>query len=476
MEVMWKVVTAILNLRFTASITYHVVLHGFRAGCGTGIAILEDKLLQQLAALREEVLYVIFLDLHKAYDDLDRSWCLEILEGYGVGPKSRRLLTNYWRRLTMVAIAGGYYGTAFGGKRGVMQGNPLSPNIFNVVVDTIVRHWVHGVMEEAEAQGEMGREGRNQAALFYADDGMVVSFDPAWLQGAFTALVGLFDRVGLRTNVGKTVRMVCHSCQAGAVNRTEEAYRRRITGKGRSYAERQRERVKCLECGELLAVESILSHLMTRHGKAAGRRRLWTPHTESGANTYRMSFLTRGGPRRCPVEGCPGTLATRTAMRVHFVHWHVQDTVVMLEEGNSPHPRCTRCDMQVPRKALNWCHLGTAQCEKGAERKRRRLAETETRESLERAFSAYGKPMEAVTEFRYLGRILTATDDNWLEVAGNIKKARRSWGRMSWVLGREGADPKVSRTFYIDVVQQELLFGAEMWVLTKNMELALDAF
>ena len=79
MEVMWKVVAAILNRRFTASITYHDFLHGFRAGRGTGTATLEAKLLQQLAALREEVLYVIFLDLHKAYDALDRSRCLEIL-------------------------------------------------------------------------------------------------------------------------------------------------------------------------------------------------------------------------------------------------------------------------------------------------------------------------------------------------------------------------------------------------------------
>ena len=41
-------------------------------GCGTGTATLEAKLLQKLAALREEVLYVIFLDMHKAYDALDR--------------------------------------------------------------------------------------------------------------------------------------------------------------------------------------------------------------------------------------------------------------------------------------------------------------------------------------------------------------------------------------------------------------------
>ena len=62
--------------------------------------------LQQLAALREEVLYVIFLDLHKAYEALDRSRCLEILEGYGVGARARRLLQTYWRRLAMVARAG----------------------------------------------------------------------------------------------------------------------------------------------------------------------------------------------------------------------------------------------------------------------------------------------------------------------------------------------------------------------------------
>ena len=105
-EVMWKVVAVILNRRFTSSITFHDVLHGFWAGRGTGTTTLEANLIQQLEAMREEVLYVIFLDLTKAYNALDRSRCLKILEGYGVGPSARRLLTTYWRRLTMVARAG----------------------------------------------------------------------------------------------------------------------------------------------------------------------------------------------------------------------------------------------------------------------------------------------------------------------------------------------------------------------------------
>ena len=84
--------------------------------------------------------------------------------------------------------------------------------------------------------------------------------------------------------------------------------------------------------------------------------------------------------------------------------------------------------------------------------------------------------MEAVSGFQYLGRILTATEDDWPAVAGNIKKARVSWGRLDRVLGREGADPKVSRNFYTAVTQQVLLFRAETWVLKRKMESALDAF
>ena len=112
-----------------------------------------------------------------------------------------------------------------------------------------------------------------------------------------------------------------------------------------------------------------------------------------------MHFPAKGGRRRCPVERCPGVFATRVAMRVHFVHRHVHDTVVILEEGNLPLPWCLRCDLRVSRKALNGSHLGTSQCRTGTELNRRRLAEAEMRKTSERAFHAYGTWMEAVTEF-----------------------------------------------------------------------------
>ena len=87
--------------------------------------------------------------------------------------------------------------------------------------------------------------------------------------------------------------------------------------------------------------------------------------------------------------------------------------------------------------------LETNQCRTGAERKLRRLAAAEGEAATERAFHAYGKKMRAVTEFWYLGRIMTNTDDDWPAVAGNLRKARVTWGRLARILGREGADPKV---------------------------------
>ena len=118
---------------------------------------------------------------------------------------------------------------------------------------------------------------------------------------------------------------------------------------------------------------------------------------------------------------------TRAAMRVHFVHRHIYNTVEILEEGNLPLPRCPRCNLQVSRRALNGRHLGTNQCRTGAERKIRRLAAAEGEAATERAFNAYGRRLNLVKEFRYLGRVLTATDNDWPVVARNLQKARAKW-------------------------------------------------
>ena len=53
----------------------------------------------------------------------------------------------------------------------------------------------------------------------------------------FETMMGVFDWVGLRTNVQKTVGMVLQLCRAVGVC-TDEAYKRRMMGEGQIYQER----------------------------------------------------------------------------------------------------------------------------------------------------------------------------------------------------------------------------------------------
>ena len=138
MEFLWKAISGIIHRQISSSIKFHDVLHGFCAGRGTGTATPKANLLQPLIDMRETVICSILLDMCKAYDDLDRYQCLDILTGYGVGLRTIRILRTYWVRIQMAAKEGGRYRPLFQSHRGVTQCYPLSPKIFNVVVDNVI--------------------------------------------------------------------------------------------------------------------------------------------------------------------------------------------------------------------------------------------------------------------------------------------------------------------------------------------------
>ena len=114
-EVLWKAFAVLLNGHLTAAISFHDTLHGFWKGQGTVTTALEAKLLQHLTAMREAVIFEVFLYIQKAYNALDRERALDLLVAYEVGPRMVRLLRAYWDRLTMMAKAGGYFGRPFKG-------------------------------------------------------------------------------------------------------------------------------------------------------------------------------------------------------------------------------------------------------------------------------------------------------------------------------------------------------------------------
>ena len=68
------------------------------------------------------------------------------------------------------------------------------------------------------------------------------------------------------------------------------------------------------------------------------------------------------------------------------------------------------------------------------------MVEEDTREGDALAFKSCGQPLTMVSSFIYLDWTLTARDDDWPVVVGNLQKARWTCERLSWILGWEGAD------------------------------------
>ena len=80
--------------------------------------------------------------------------------------------------------------------------------------------------------------------------------------------MGLFDRVGLRKNVRKTVGMVCQPCRAAGVR--DKAYTRRMTREGRIFKESHPEHMLCPECRKDLEKGSLVAYRQNQHNVAKG--------------------------------------------------------------------------------------------------------------------------------------------------------------------------------------------------------------
>ena len=118
----------------------------------------------------------------------------------------------------MVAKVGEYFGYPFKGQCGVTQGGALSPIIFDLVVDAVLRHWV-SVVAVTQGEADPGAEGFGQdiqrlVKYFYANNGILATKQAKMMKRALNVLAELFDQVGLHTNMGNMIRMVCQPCRA----------------------------------------------------------------------------------------------------------------------------------------------------------------------------------------------------------------------------------------------------------------------
>ena len=136
-----------------------------------------------------------------------------------------------------------------------------------------------------------------------------------------------------------------------------------MTGEGKSFRNRLRQRFICPHCDKKLAVGFLAAYQQVQHGVAQGDQKY--PHPTYDSMTYRISFLRFARDISYPVGVCMGQATSRSAIQVHLMHRHMRDMVVILEEGIYPLPRFPKCDIFVALRAINGRHQATAMRTRG---------------------------------------------------------------------------------------------------------------
>ena len=183
LEIIWKLMEAIIDTRVNSKVKIHDILNGFVNRRGTGTAIIKAKLQQELTLLMDKILYQLFLDLKKAYDKVHRGRSLDTLKAFGVGPRVLCLIKNFWENQHIVPRQSGYYSPPFTATGGTTQGGIFSPRLLNIQVDAVIHHWLTLVIDDyGSIQDGVGESVASKLALFYADDGLVSATKADWLQ------------------------------------------------------------------------------------------------------------------------------------------------------------------------------------------------------------------------------------------------------------------------------------------------------
>lgn len=89
--------------------------------------------------LKGDSTFGVFIDFKKAYDKVHHEALYRILDNMGVRGKFLRFIKNMYKNSIMTVRAGGYLGNSFRMKRGTRQGCPLSPLLFILFINHILK-------------------------------------------------------------------------------------------------------------------------------------------------------------------------------------------------------------------------------------------------------------------------------------------------------------------------------------------------
>ena len=157
----------ILAKRLAASTNIDAMQRGLKAEDGVAANLLIIKSLLKAAKKTPSTVYVAFIDFKKAFDSVFHGAILESVAQAGVNKRSADYLASVYKSLTTDVM-----GERVVVRRGVAQGDPLSPTLFNLTLQRALR----AIPEQIGIPTPRG----TVRWMAFADDILVVASPPKW--------------------------------------------------------------------------------------------------------------------------------------------------------------------------------------------------------------------------------------------------------------------------------------------------------
>lgn len=181
----------IISSRIQASVSIWEQQRAFLPMDGCAIQTMIVNCILNDANKEKKPLAMASLDLRKAFDSVDHPTLLNVLRGYGVPEPLVGYIGSYYSRGSTDLL-----GSRMFPKKGVKQGCPLSPILFNICLDAALQ----GVKSEGLGYGI---QGHRIPCIAYADDVILFAESKAGLQHMCRVIEEGFAAIGLRINPTK---------------------------------------------------------------------------------------------------------------------------------------------------------------------------------------------------------------------------------------------------------------------------------
>ena len=174
---------------------------GFRKGKNTtgAVALLNEIVRRRLQ--NKERTYVAFIDFKKAFDTVDRCKLLTKLQILGLPVNLCSLLHFIFKNMKIYLRSGDMFTKALKSTTGVLQGDVLSPTLFNLFTSDLPDQMSHSGVDLDNLKIKY---------IMYADDLCLIAHDANDLQIALNNLEKYCDKNNLTVNITKSKLVIFH--------------------------------------------------------------------------------------------------------------------------------------------------------------------------------------------------------------------------------------------------------------------------